>query len=56
VRVRHARLSAGALAAGLRRRAPPVFARVADERVLVDPRTLLAGDEARLVRAFEALA
>jgi L-seryl-tRNA(Ser) seleniumtransferase len=56
VRVRHARLAAGPLASALRRNAPPVFARVADERVVLDPRTLLEGDEEALVQAFAALA
>ena len=55
VRVTHARLSADALAAGLRAGDPPVFARIQDGALLLDPRTLLAGDEEALVRAFEAL-
>ncbi|MBL8861520.1 MAG: L-seryl-tRNA(Sec) selenium transferase [Planctomycetes bacterium] len=52
VHVRHARLSDAELAAGLRSAAVPVFARVQDGRVLVDPRTLLPGDEDDLVRGF----
>ena len=55
VRLRHARHSAGRLAERLRRGEPPVFARVQDERVLLDPRTLLPGDEALLVRAVKAV-
>lgn len=42
------RADATELARRLRRRCPPVFARVHQDRVLVDPRTLLAG-EAELV-------
>lgn len=55
VRVRHASLGAAALARALRLGEPPVFARVEDDALLVDPRTLLEGDEARLVSAFGAL-
>jgi L-seryl-tRNA(Ser) seleniumtransferase len=45
------------LAARLRRHLPPVFARIQDNRVLLDPRTLLAGDEEIVVSALvEALA
>jgi L-seryl-tRNA(Ser) seleniumtransferase len=52
VRVEHARASANALVTRLRQFDPPVFARIHEGGVLVDPRTLLAGDEADLVRAF----
>ncbi|MCK6448018.1 MAG: L-seryl-tRNA(Sec) selenium transferase [Planctomycetes bacterium] len=55
VRIRHARLGAAALARALRLGEPPVFARVEDDCVLLDPRTLLAGDDERLVAAFRAL-
>ncbi len=55
VAVRHAQLSAAALSAALRRGDPPVFARVQEEALLLDPRTLLAGDEERLLAAFRAL-
>lgn len=54
VRVEHVRASAGALAARLRLSDPPVFARIHEGAVLVDPRTLLDGDEADLVRGFAA--
>ena len=40
------------LAADLRRGEPPVFGRIQDGALLLDPRTLLAGDEARLVEAL----
>jgi L-seryl-tRNA(Ser) seleniumtransferase len=56
VRVRRAGLSASALAARLRRGEPPVFARICDEALLLDPRSLLPGDEERLLAAFRALA
>lgn len=47
---------ATALALALRRSDPPVFTRIQDGRVLLDPRTLLEGDEDDLVRAFQELA
>jgi L-seryl-tRNA(Ser) seleniumtransferase len=56
VRVTHARLSAGALAARLRAADVPVFARVHDGAVLLDPRTLLPGDDDDLLRAFQSAA
>jgi len=46
------RLSAEALARGLRLWKTPVFARIQADRVLVDPRTLLDGDESRVVEAL----
>jgi L-seryl-tRNA(Ser) seleniumtransferase len=55
VRVRHRALGATALAEALRLGEPPVFARVEDDAVWLDPRTLLEGDEARLLAAFRAL-
>jgi L-seryl-tRNA(Ser) seleniumtransferase len=56
VRVAHARLSPDALAARLRSADVPVFARVHDGVLVVDPRTLLPGDDADLLRAFQAIA
>lgn len=53
VRVRHASASDDELARALRGAPVPVFARLQDGRVLVDPRTLLPGDDADLVRGFE---
>jgi len=53
VRVRHAALSDAELALRLREAPVPVFARVQEGRVLVDPRTLLPGDDADLVKGFE---
>jgi L-seryl-tRNA(Ser) seleniumtransferase len=45
-------VDASELAARLRRRTPPVFTRVHKGQVLVDPRTLLEGEEELVVRAF----
>ncbi len=56
VRVRSRRFSSTELAARLRTGEPPVFARVHEDALLLDPRTLLPGDEALLVAAFVALA
>jgi L-seryl-tRNA(Ser) seleniumtransferase len=42
------------LAAKLRKSEPPVIGRIEDERVLLDPRTVLPGEEASLIRAVKA--
>jgi L-seryl-tRNA(Ser) seleniumtransferase len=42
------------LAARLRRREPPVFARIQEDRVLLDPRTLLGGEEEIVIEAVLA--
>lgn len=55
VRVRHAERSPDELAAALRAGDPPVFARIHEERLQLDPRTLLDGDEQRLLAAFTNL-
>jgi L-seryl-tRNA(Ser) seleniumtransferase len=47
-------VESGELTRRLRQHVPPVFARVHDGRVLVDPRTLLDGDEEILIGAFRA--
>ena len=47
-------LDAEALAARLRLSSPPIFARIQKDRVLLDPRTLLDGEEELLVQAFVA--
>lgn len=54
--VRHAELSSDALASALRAGDPPVFARIHEDRLLLDPRTLLEGDAGRLVEACSAIA
>jgi len=56
LRVVRAGLSAGELAGRLRAGEPCVFARVQDDAVWLDPRTLHPGEEAALVAAFRALA
>ena len=56
VEVRARELPAGELAARLRAGEPCVFARVHDDALLVDPRTLHPDEESALVRAFERLA
>jgi L-seryl-tRNA(Ser) seleniumtransferase len=47
---------AEALARALRRRSIPVFTRVKDDRILIDPRTLAPADHDEIVRAFAELA
>jgi len=44
--------SAAVLAGALRGAATPVFTRIGDDRVLIDPRTLLNDDEAILVETL----
>ncbi len=56
VAVRSASLGPDALAHALRRAEPPVFTRISEGRVLLDPRTLLPGDEDDLQRAFREVA
>jgi len=41
--------------ARLRANHPPVIARIADDRLLFDPRTVLPGQEAELLRAIQAV-
>jgi L-seryl-tRNA(Ser) seleniumtransferase len=56
VAVQSPSIDAGELALRLRRHRPPVFARVHQGQVLVDPRTVLDGEEPIVVRALvEAL-
>lgn len=47
--------SADRLARSLRLGEPPVFARIVEDRVCLDPRTLLPGDDERIVEALEKL-
>jgi len=56
VRVTHNELSAVRLEAALRRADPPVVARVADDTVLLDVRTLLPGDEEAVLAALRLAA
>jgi L-seryl-tRNA(Ser) seleniumtransferase len=53
VTIRHPSLSAAAFARMLRFGDPPVYARIVDDLVCVDPRTLLDGDDRLLVRAMK---
>ncbi len=56
VRVVKEGVKADALANRLRAGAPPVFVRINEDAVLLDPRALLPGDEELLLDAFRALA
>jgi len=55
VSVGHARLGVDALAAELRAGEPVIFTRLQDNRLWLDPRTLLPGDLVGLLGAFERL-
>ncbi|MFN0150595.1 MAG: L-seryl-tRNA(Sec) selenium transferase [bacterium] len=55
VAVRHRTVSADALAARLRAHATPIVARIQDDALMLDPRTLLPGDDAEIVAFFSAL-
>jgi L-seryl-tRNA(Ser) seleniumtransferase len=55
VAVTHARASAAALEAGLRRARTPVIARILDERVVLDLRTVAVEEEPELLDALGAL-
>ncbi len=52
VAIRPEKISAESLAKQLRQYETPVFARIQNDRVLIDPRTLLAGDEDILIKAL----
>jgi L-seryl-tRNA(Ser) seleniumtransferase len=54
--LRHPNFSAEELAARLRNRRPPVFTRIQDDRVLIDPRTLQPGDDAEIEKAVREFA
>src|SRR5579862_909403 len=56
IALRHAKFSADELAARLRAHTPPIFTRIQDERVLLDPRTLQAGEGEEIVAAVKRLA
>jgi len=55
VSITHAKLSANQIEARLRQSDPPVIARIEDDRVLLDLRTVTAEDEATLVSAVTSL-
>jgi L-seryl-tRNA(Ser) seleniumtransferase len=46
---------AGAVASALRKQVPPVIVRIEDERVLVDPRTVLSSQESSLLAGLKAV-
>ena len=52
----HPSLAADKLAAALRAAKPPIVARVGEDRLLLDPRTLLPEDEPLVISAFRRLA
>jgi L-seryl-tRNA(Ser) seleniumtransferase len=52
VAVAHASVGPDELALRLRQNRPPVFTRIQEDQVLLDPRTLLDGEEELLVEAF----
>jgi L-seryl-tRNA(Ser) seleniumtransferase len=52
VAVRPAKISAESLARQLRLHGTPIFARIQNDQVLIDPRTLLAGDDKIIVKAL----
>jgi L-seryl-tRNA(Ser) seleniumtransferase len=54
VRVRHRRRGAGELEARLRLGPVPILCRVRQDSVVIDMRTLLRGDEDRIVEALKA--
>ena len=51
--VAHPEVGASALARRLRLAEPPVYTRIVDDQVCLDPRTLLPGDEKDLVRVLK---
>jgi L-seryl-tRNA(Ser) seleniumtransferase len=55
VSLRHKKLSAEDLGAKLRAHKPPIFTRIQDDRVLIDPRTLLAGDGDEIEKAAHGM-
>ncbi|HEY9403122.1 MAG TPA: L-seryl-tRNA(Sec) selenium transferase, partial [Pyrinomonadaceae bacterium] len=54
IAVEHAQASAAALEAGLRQARPPVIARILDERVVLDLRTVAVEEESELLDALDA--
>ncbi|MGD0088485.1 MAG: L-seryl-tRNA(Sec) selenium transferase [Planctomycetota bacterium] len=55
VSLRHGKLSSDELAAALRAHEPPIFTRIQEDRVLIDPRTLLPGDGDEIEKAARGL-
>lgn len=55
VSLRHATLTAEQLGEKLRAYKPPIFTRIQDERVLIDPRTLRPGDSDEIEKAMKSI-
>jgi L-seryl-tRNA(Ser) seleniumtransferase len=55
VAIRPAKISAESLAKRLRQYSTPIFARIQNDQVLIDPRTLLAGDDEILLEALPVI-
>jgi L-seryl-tRNA(Ser) seleniumtransferase len=55
VAVRPAKVSAESLAKQLRQNSTPIFARIQNDQVLFDPRTMLAGDDEIILKALPAI-
>jgi L-seryl-tRNA(Ser) seleniumtransferase len=53
--IMHSSLSAGQIEAYLRRSEPPIIARIAEDRVLLDLRTVVESEEPVLEKAIMAL-
>jgi len=52
VAIRPKEISAESLAKHLRRHSVPIFARIQNDRILIDPRTLCSGDDKILIKAL----
>ena len=55
VSLKHAKLTAEDLGAELRAHKPPIFTRIQDDRVLIDPRTLRPGDADDIEKAVKSI-
>jgi L-seryl-tRNA(Ser) seleniumtransferase len=55
VALRPEKISAESLAKRLRQYGTPIFARIQNDQVLIDPRTLLAGDDKIIVKALSEI-
>jgi L-seryl-tRNA(Ser) seleniumtransferase len=55
VSLKHPKLTAEELGTKLRANKPPIFTRIQDERVLIDPRTLRPGDSDDIEKAVKSL-
>jgi L-seryl-tRNA(Ser) seleniumtransferase len=55
VRLSNEKMSAATLADLMRKMNPPIIVRVHEDRVLIDPRTLLPGDTDELLGAIKSI-